>query len=422
MKKVAIFIVIGLVLLAAIIISVLLFISTESVEEGTLRGVILGETSSLATSKHVTDDFDIEKIIDGTMPTGLAFDNKGRLFFSQITGFIFVVDGDEATLFANVPDSQAKHDSKIEGEGEAGPMAIAIDPDFEENGYLYVYYVSDKSGKIGRFTEKNGVGQDFKIIFDDVPFYRIHNGGDLTFGPDGKLYLSTGDATDINEELKENNPAQDLNSKAGKILRINKDGSIPDDNPFPNSYTYALGFRNVFGFDIDQETGLIYAGEQGINCCEELNLVEEGKNYGWAVEMGFNPESEFTDPLFAWGIEDRVVPTGVVSYKGDIYGDSFKNNVFLTTWRTREIVRFILSEDGRKIDDVQAYRLLDVKDKVARARITGLHAGNIHEGQVTESGSATVLEGLVDIAEGPDGYLYFSDVRGVYRLVPKRQD
>ena len=403
----------GNVLLVAVLVLVLglgaYFFVGQSYDEKTLYGTLLGETSEPANLLRIEDKFVVEKVADGIVPTGLAFSPDGRLFFSELPGQIKVVDGDSLSEFAYVEDSQVP----IVEDGEAGVFAIAIDPEFNSNHYVYVFYTSGGSGKIGRFTDVNGVGEEFTIIFDGVPQNKIHNGGDLEFGLDGKLYLSTGDATLIKTDLGEKNPAQDINNKGGKVLRINKDGSIPKDNPFDDSYTYAYGFRNLFGLAINPISGEIYVGDQGIDCCEEVNAIKEGKNYGWPFEMGIVENSLYENPIYSWDKDGRVSPTGMAFYTGEKY-PGFKNDLFLTTWRTREIYHFTI--DGNEIQQAETF---SVEDLVSLSPITGRHAGNVHEGQKTESGSASSSEGLLDIVQGTDGYLYFSDVKGIYRLLPK---
>jgi glucose/arabinose dehydrogenase len=386
------------------------FVSYKNYDKDPYGDIIIGNTSLPSNKYHLHRDFTVEKVASGQVPTSIDFASDGRLFFSELRGQIKVIANGMTNIFASVPDSQ----TPLVEKGESGLFSVAIDPDFDNNKYVYVYYISKGTGKIGRYKDSGGMGKNFEIIFDGIAQGKIHNGGDLNFGPDGKLYLSTGDATEIKIKLGTKNPAQDTMNKNGKILRMNKDGSIPNDNPIPGSYTYAYGFRNVYGFTIDK-SGNIFASDNGIDCCDELNFVKPNKNYGWPLEMGIVEKSEYEQPIYAWNKENRIAPTGMSFYYGNKYSKEYVGNLFINSWRNREIYRFI-QNDG-KIYLVESFLVDDLYDL---APITGMHAGEIHEGQVTDSGSAKESEGLLDIEQGPDGLLYFSDVRGIYRMMFKK--
>ena len=134
------------------------------------------------------------------------------------------------------------------GWGEGGLLGIAIDPNFSENHFIYLYFTHNDflstKNKVVRYFESNLTLTENKVLIGNIPGGGVHDGGRIKFGPDGKLYITTGEAGNPNL-------SQDLNSLAGKILRINSDGSIPDDNPFPNSPVYSYGHRNPQGLDWD---------------------------------------------------------------------------------------------------------------------------------------------------------------------------
>lgn len=153
-------------------------------------------------------------------------------------------------------------------------------------------------------------------ILTGIPSARNHDGGRLAFGPDGKLYISTGDAQDTAN-------AQDLGSLAGKILRVEPDGSVPADNPFPGSPIYSYGHRNVQGLAWDSD-GEMYASEFGQDTWDEFNHIEAGANYGWPVVEGDGDEPGFTDPLITWRPAEAS-PSGAeivddVAYVGALRG------------------------------------------------------------------------------------------------------
>jgi glucose/arabinose dehydrogenase len=343
----------------------------------------------------LTEDFDVELVTEASVVTGIDFTSDGRMYFVELgSGKINILNQDGSVVeIAEIPEEL----TPIDVEGEAGVLDIELDPQFDENGFIYVYYSSGGTNKVARIKEVNSKGEDFRVIFDGVPQGIIHNGGELKFGPDGKLYLSTGDATVGGEILGINNPAQDIENKAGKVLRMNPDGSLPEGNPFPNSYAFAYGIRNIFGYDFQPNTGKIFAGDNGIDCCDELNIIEKGKNYGWPVEIGITNNPEFGQPIYAWSAEDRVAPTKLAFAN--------ENELFMGTWRTREIYRFTI--ENYIVTKVDSYVLGDLPPP-----ITGFHAGEVHEGSDPRGG-------VVEIELGTDGNLYFSERAAIYKLVIK---
>ncbi len=174
---------------------------------------------------------------------------------------------------------------------EAGLLGLAIDPDFGSNGYIYVYYtyefdISDPSrvikrsghrriyNKIERLTFTRGTVMERTTILDTIPGSLAHAGGRLEFGPDGQLYATTGDGSTL---LESQNPS----SLLGKILRMNPDGTVPPDNPYPGSYVYSMGHRNPQGLAWHPTTKILYASEHGPWRFDEINRILAGQNYGW---------------------------------------------------------------------------------------------------------------------------------------------
>lgn len=184
---------------------------------------------------------------------------------------------------------------------------------------------------MARLLEREGRGTDLTVILDRIPGASIHDGGRIKFGPEGKLYITTGDAA--NPSL-----AQDLNSLAGKILRINSDGSIPEDNPFPGSPIYSYGHRNPQGLAWHPLTKELFSTEHGPsgappNCChDEVNIIEPGKNYGWPIVFGMARDPRFVDPILESGL-DTWAPSGAFFYSGNELPESWKDNLFFTALR-----------------------------------------------------------------------------------------
>ena len=219
---------------------------------------------------------------------------------------------------------------------ESGLAGIAVDPEFEENNFIYLYYTYEDENnnifnRVSRFTLKNNKLNDEKILLDKIPAARFHDGGRIKFGPDNKLYITTGDAT-------EPSTAQDTNSIAGKILRMNKDGSIPEDNPFGN-LVYSYGHRNPQGLAWNSEKNIIYEAEHGPTRMDEINAIEKGKNYGWPITCDEPSASEFEQPIRCY-TEFTLAPSGIAYYK---------NNLYLAGLRGTQLRKIILSGDGMKI-------------------------------------------------------------------------
>ncbi|RMF30752.1 MAG: hypothetical protein D6752_03475, partial [Candidatus Nitrosothermus koennekii] len=230
-----------------------------------------------------------------------------------------------------------------EGESaiERGLVGLAIDPEFDTNRYVYLHYsIKGDDGKqytrVARFTlDDNEMLTDMKILLEK-PGNKVHIGGPMIFGSDNTLYITNGDTGGLIV-------AQQMDTLAGKILRINRDGSIPTDNPFPNSPIYTLGHRNVFGIAVHPITGVPYITENGPDTDDELNILEPGKNYGWPHILGYrvnevNEQYKVIDedivnyerPLFSSG-NNVIGPTNMIFYTSDRYGEEFKNNLFFTT-------------------------------------------------------------------------------------------
>jgi len=215
--------------------------------------------------------------------------------------------------------------------GEGGLMGIAIDPNFDGNHFIYLYYTTDEGGKKNRVTRFRLEGTRLvldKIVLDGIPSAIYHDGGQVEFGPDGKLYVATGDAT-------QPDLAQDTRSLAGKILRINSDGTIPSDNPFGNA-VWSYGHRNPQGFAWDQN-GRMFATEHGPTgdlgqCCrDEVNRIEKGKNYGWPVITGDQRREGMVSPLLTSGATATWAPSGIAYVAGTLFFTGLKGSALYQT-------------------------------------------------------------------------------------------
>ncbi|MBK6963103.1 MAG: PQQ-dependent sugar dehydrogenase [Bacteroidales bacterium] len=237
--------------------------------------------------------------------------------------------------------------------GEAGLLGMALHPDFDTEPYIYLVY-NFLSGefikeRLVRYIWNGSTLEQPVILINNIPGNSYHDGSRILFGPDGKLYMSTGDAGNLNSP-------QNMNSLAGKILRINPDGSIPEDNPNPGSYIWALGLRNSQGLVFSPE-GRLYGSEHGPSNDDELNLLESGRNYGWPDVAGFcNLPAEITfcdlnnvrEPLTAW--TPTLAVAGIDFYNHmDI--PEWQNSILMTTLKAGKLVSLRLSSDGLSVTE-----------------------------------------------------------------------
>ena len=277
------------------------------------------------------------------VPWALAFAPDGRIFVTERPGRIRVIENGQLR-----PEPVAV--LPVAATGEGGLMGLALDPNFAQNGYLYVMYTYRAEGalrnRISRLTLWGNTAGEETILIDGIPGAGIHDGGRLAFGPDGKLYATTGDAAQ--REL-----AQRLDSLAGKILRLNPDGSIPADNPFPGSYVYSYGHRNPQGLAWHPTTGQLYStehgpsGEMGLCCLDELNLIRPGGNYGWPRVTDAPGDPRFVDPILHSG-QDTWAPAGMAFVTGERLAP-WKGHLFFGALRGQHLHHVVLSPDGKAV-------------------------------------------------------------------------
>ncbi|MDR5693831.1 MAG: PQQ-dependent sugar dehydrogenase [Armatimonadota bacterium] len=300
------------------------------------------------------------------IPWALDFAPDGRIFLTERPGRIRIVrDGRlDPRPWATLPVAHV---------GEGGLLGLALSPEFSRTSYVYVYYTYQRDSqlwnRVVRLVERGGQGVVDRVIIDGIPGAFVHDGGRIKFGPDGKLYVTTGDAR--NPSL-----AQDRTSLAGKILRVNPDGSIPTDNPFPGSPVYSYGHRNPQGLAWHPETGALYAtehgpsGERGLCCHDEVNLVQKGKNYGWPEVVGYSQDQRFVSPILE-SQNDTWAPSGAAFATRGVW----RGTLFFTALRGQALHRVTLQNGGQRVGR---------HDELYRGRFGRLR----------------------DVVEGPDGALY----------------
>ncbi len=236
-------------------------------------------------------------------PRAIAISDD-RIFITEKDGFIRVIQNN--TLIES-PLAVFRSANVFDG----GLLGITLHPNFSNNHYIYVFLTYEEDGslwnKILRITESENKLQDVEIIFDKIPGSSFTNGGFLKFGPDKKLYVGTGTISDSSHL------PQDLDSLSGKILRLNDDGTIPNDNPFSDSPVYSLGHRNPQGMTWDNN-GNMFVAEFGPEKNDEINLIQAGKNYGWP-EQQCSGNDKFENPILCF--DPSIEPGGILFYSGD---------------------------------------------------------------------------------------------------------
>lgn len=334
--------------------------------------------------KNDTADYKIELVAENLyVPWSIVFTDPGRMLFTERNGSLRIIKN------GNLIDKPLKVFEDVSSKGEEGLMGLVTDPDYRNNKFIYLSYAYAKNDdlkvKVVRYTDNDTELSEEKVIIDDLPAERYHAGCRIKFGPDGKLYITTGDAG--KREL-----AQVKNSLFGKILRINPDGSVPADNPFPDNPVWSYGHRNPQGIDWYPGTDILFSTEHGPSGFDgpgggdEVNIIVKGGNYGWPVishrETGdgmISPVLEFTP---------AIAPAAGMFYRsGNI--KQFRNNFFFGCLRGNGIMRAVIDEkDPPKI--------------ISCDKLKGIDFGRIRE-----------------VTEGPDGAIYFStsnrDGRGTVR-------
>ena len=218
------------------------------------------------------------------------------------------------------------------GGGEGGLLGLALSPDYERDGLIYAYYTTDEDNRVVRFR----LGEDPQPVLTGIPVESYHNGGRIAFGPDGLLYVATGDGGEPSN-------SQDLSSLGGKILRITPNGEVPGDNPSPDNPVYSYGHRNVQGLAWDAD-GQLYASEFGQNTYDEVNRIEAGGNYGWPVVEGEGGDSRYIDPISTFATSEAS-PSGAEILKNGAI-PQWEGDFFMAGLRGQRLWRLDLDEQG----------------------------------------------------------------------------
>lgn len=281
-------------------------------------------TPSTTDSKNNNDEKETKKEVkDGEFAIVLSADFPTDLVFSKDKLFVIEKSGKLKVVKRGSDQLKTLKDFKVPsriGYSEIGLLGIALSPDFERDKKIYLYHTYEADGELLNkvvIIDSEQPKEDPQVIIDGIKGNRIHNGGKLAFGPDGKLYIATGDAGDKSS-------AQDTESLNGKVLRVEPDGAIPGDNPFGNA-VWSYGHRNIFGMTwasfLRNGLGIpsdnkLFVTENGPDKNDEINEIKRGGNYGWPEVSGITKRS-FDNPMIT--TQRSIAPTGIIFYKGDKY-------------------------------------------------------------------------------------------------------
>lgn len=342
--------------------------------------------------------YKVEELVRGlSVPWSIVFTSDNRYLVSERTGRIRVVENGilKETPLITFPETSTT--------GEEGVLGLALDPTYISNKLVYVVVAYKKQGNlVEKIVRMKDLGESLSvdaIILDDIPAAKYHDGGRLRFGWDGKLYVTTGDAT-----VKEN--AQKTDSLSGKILRINSDGTVPEDNPFYPSAAYSIGHRNPQGLDWYPDSHVLWetehgpSGNDGPLGGDEVNVIEMGENYGWPIVSHLKEKDGMTKSKIVF--TPAVAPASGMFYTGKAF-PQFKYNFFFGGLKGEGIYRVIV--DQKSPSQVVSY-----------GKLEGISVGRVR-----------------DVVQAPDGSIYFTtsntDGRGtvqngddkIYRLAPQKK-
>lgn len=335
---------------------------------------------SSAHAQYAPVALKIEVIASGlNHPWGMTFLPNGQLLVTERVGRLRIIstDGNVSKPLKGVPTVLSK--------GQGGLLDVVLDPDFSNNRIIYLSYAEPQSNKAGTAVAKaelvNTTLKNVEIIFRQHPRTEgaNHFGSRLVFAPDGNLFITLGDRFDYMDE------AQQLDNHLGKLVRIQRDGSAPKNNPFtrnseamPEIWSY--GHRHIQGAAIHPESGKLWIHEHGPRGGDEINIPQPGKNYGWpkasyGIHYWMTPikdehaEQGFEEPIYFW--TPSIAPSGMLFYTGELFPE-WRNNLFIGALAGRHLVRLVTK--GNKI---------------------------IREEQLLKNSAR-----IRDVAQGPEGALY----------------
>jgi glucose/arabinose dehydrogenase len=262
------------------------------------------------------------------IPWAMAFAPDNRMFFTERPGRVRILQGGQLL------PAPALTLTDVAAVGEGGLLGIAVHPEFASNRFVFLAYTARLAGggrelRVVRYREVGGTLGEPVVILDRVAAADIHDGARVKFGPDRKLYVTMGDVANPST-------AQDLGSLTGKILRLNDDGTVPGDNPFPGSPILSYGHRNPQGIDWHAVTGELWGSEHGQTGNDEINRLQPGRNYGWPVIEADQARAGMETPIAFFS--PSIAPSGMAFYTGTTM-TGFRLDLFVGTLAGQHLLR-----------------------------------------------------------------------------------
>ncbi|MGG5315040.1 PQQ-dependent sugar dehydrogenase [Enterococcus sp. AZ072] len=312
-----------------------------------LAGCATNETTDTSNNDRTTDtssssanqsaSADPEVIADNLEVPWAIEKSNDTIYLTQRGGSIIRIENGETR------EQPVNFDETVSSASEAGFLGFVLRPDLTTSNEAFGYYTyekgSDRMNRIVKLHLDGNQWEETEVLLDEIPSGANHHGGRMKIGPDDKLYVTTGDAS-----VPDN--AQDLDSLAGKILRLNLDGSIPNDNPSADSYVYSYGHRNAQGLAWSDDSTM-YASEHGASANDEINVVEAGKNYGWPVIEGNETRDGMEAPLFTSGSNQTWAPSGMDYHDQKLYVAALRGTAVLEFDLANNHQRELITDYGR---------------------------------------------------------------------------
>jgi aldose sugar dehydrogenase len=316
------------------------------------------EVAQNATCNLVKDGFGpqgqvkvrVEEVVTGLeVPWGIAFLPNGDMLVTERPGRVRLVQDGKLR-------PQPVATINVSGSSEGGLLGIAAHPDVASNRLFYVYYTAPRNGSPVNRVERWRLSQDGlsasrdRIILDNIPVAVYHNGGRIRFGPDGMLYIGTGDARNPDS-------SQDIKSLAGKILRVTPEGQVPPDNPFSGSPVYITGIRNTQGFDWSNASTLWVtdhgpSGDLGRSGHDKVSVARAGDNLGWPTTYRCESRQGLVTPSIVW--QQALPPGGATIYTGNAIPE-WKGSLIIATLRSEHLQRVVF--DPQSQNQVQRHEV-----------------------------------------------------------------